>query len=71
MVLAVSPDENRSRFIAMNTVVGNLAGAIGPLLGICLINLPALGVQGALIGSSVIMLAGAAFSYRLVRRGSF
>ncbi|HEX3043382.1 MAG TPA: MFS transporter, partial [Bacillota bacterium] len=71
MVLAVSPDENRSRFIAMNTVVGNLAGAFGPLLGIGLINLPAVGIQGALISSSIIMLAGAAFSYQLVRRGSF
>lgn len=71
MVLAVSPDENRSRFIAMNTVVGNVAAALGPLLGIGLMNLPALGIGGALIGSSVIMLAGAAFSFRLVRRGNF
>ncbi|MCL6590026.1 MAG: MFS transporter [Firmicutes bacterium] len=71
MVLAVSPDENRSRFIAMNTVVGNLAGAIGPLFGIGLMNLPKVGIHGALIFSSIIMLSGAAISYRLARRGSF
>lgn len=71
MVLAFSPDENRARFVAMNTVVGNLAGAIGPFLGMFLIKIPWLGIQGALVGASIIMLFGAAFSYYVAKKGTF
>lgn len=71
MVLAFSPDEDRTRFVAMNTVVGNLAGAIGPFLGMFLIKIPFLGIQGALVGASIIMLCGAAFSYYVAKKGTF
>jgi MFS family permease len=71
MVLAFSPDEGRARFLAMNTVTGNLAGAIGPFLGMFLIKIPFLGIQGALVGASAIMLFGAAFSYYVAKKGTF
>jgi MFS family permease len=70
MVLAVSPFQNRSRFIGMNTVVGNLAGALGPLCGTFLIKIPALNVQGALLCAALIMSAGVFVSYRLVKKTS-
>jgi MFS family permease len=71
MVLAVSPQEERSRFVAMNTFVGNLAGAIGPLIGMLLIKTPGVGIQGALITASLIMLLGAVFSFNMAKRCSF
>jgi len=70
MVLAVSPDEGRPRFVAMNTVIGNLAGAVGPFLGMFLIRIPLLGIQGALVGASLIMLSGAAVSFLVVKKGN-
>jgi MFS family permease len=71
MVLAVSPTEGRSGFVAMNSFTGNTAAAVGPFLGMILSKIPALGIQGALIGSSIIMLMGAACSYRVAQKGSF
>lgn len=70
MVLQVSPFVNRSRFVGMNTVIGNLAGALGPLSGMFLVKIPALNIQGSLICSALIMLAGVVLSYILVRRTS-
>jgi predicted MFS family arabinose efflux permease len=70
MVLAVSPFQNRSRFIGMNTVVGNLAGALGPICGSFLISIPAINVQGALICAALIMLAGTFVSFLLVKKTS-
>jgi MFS family permease len=70
MVLAVSPFQNRSRFIGMNTVVGNLAGALGPLCGTFLINIPAVNVQGALLCAALIMSFGVFVSYRFVKKAS-
>ena len=71
MVLAVSPEEDRSRFVAVNTFTGNLAGTIGPLIGLLLISTPLLGIQGALITASLIMLCGAIISYRVAKQGKF
>lgn len=71
MVLAVSPSNERSRFVAMNTVVGNLAGTIGPLLGMFLIKIPEVGIRGGLAIAALIMLCGAIFSYNVARKGSF
>lgn len=71
MVLAVSPYENRSRFVAMNTVVGNSAGAIGPLAGLFLIKIPFLGIQGTLLVAAAIMMLGAVLSYQVVKKGTF
>jgi MFS family permease len=71
MVLAFSPDEGRARFVAMNTVTGNLAGAIGPFLGMFLMKIPWLGIQGSLVAASTIMLFGAAFSYYVAKKGTF
>jgi MFS family permease len=71
MVLAFSPDQGRARFVAMNTVTGNLAGAIGPFLGMFLMKIPWFGIQGALVAASVIMLFGAAFSYHVAKKAHF
>ncbi len=71
MVLGVSPAEGRPRFVAMNVFTGNTAAAIGPFLGMILSKNPSFGIQGALISSSVIMLMGAACSYRVARKGNF
>jgi predicted MFS family arabinose efflux permease len=68
MVLAVSPVENRSCFIGMNTVVGNLAGALGPLCGAFLMKIPVINVQGTLLCAAFIMSAGVLISYRLVKK---
>ena len=70
MVLRVSPFKNRSRFLGMNTVIGNLAGALGPLLGMVLIKIPAIDIQGSLICATVIMFAGVIISSVLVRKTS-
>ena len=71
MVLAVSPYENRSRFVAMNTVVGNSAGAIGPLAGLLFIKIPWLGIQGTLLIAAAIMLLGAVLSFQVAKKGTF
>ncbi len=71
MVLAHSPYENRSRFVAVNTAAGNLAGAIGPLLGMILIKFPAINIQGALITAAVFMISGALFAFRVAKDGDF
>jgi MFS family permease len=70
MVLAVSPFENRSRFVGMNTVVGNLAASLGPLTGMFLVKIPAFNVQGALIAAAIIMSFGVVISYILVKKTS-
>jgi MFS family permease len=69
MVLAVSPQEGRAHFVGMNTVVGNVAGMIGPLFGMGLI--PFLGIQGALMVAGLIMLIGSIFSYQVAKKGTF
>jgi MFS family permease len=70
MVLAVSPTKDRSRYVGMNTVIGNSAGALGPLLGIVLVKLPSVDIQGALWVATLIMLAGVFASYYLVKKTS-
>lgn len=70
MVLQVSPFKNRSRFVGMNIVIGNLAGALGPLVGMFLIKVPALNIQGTLACAALIMLAGVVLSFILVRKTS-
>ncbi|TCL69427.1 putative MFS family arabinose efflux permease [Hydrogenispora ethanolica] len=71
MVLAHSPYENRSRFVAVNTAIGNLAGTIGPLLGMFLIKAPAINIQGALIIAAVFMLSGSLYAFRVAKDGNF
>lgn len=71
MVLAVSPFKDRSRFVAMNTVTGNLAGALGPIIGMFLTKVPLLGIQGSLVIAALFMLIGAIFSFQVAKKGSF
>ena len=71
MVLAVSPFEERSRFVAMNTVTGNLAGALGPVIGMFLTKAPFLGIRESLIIAAFFMLIGAIFSFQVAKRGNF
>lgn len=70
MVLAISPFKDRSRFVGMNTVVGNMAGCIGPILGIFFTRFQPVGIRGTLIVSSIIMLAGSGFSYLAVKKSA-
>ncbi len=70
MVLAVSPFKDRSRFVAMNTVTGNLAGALGPIIGMFFTKLPLLGIQGSLVIAALFMLAGAIFSFEVAKKGT-
>jgi len=71
MVLAVAPRTNPSRFVAMNTVIGNLAGGLGPILGLFLVKIPWLNIEGSLMAAATIMFAGALFSAVLTKRGTF
>ena len=71
MVLAVSPFKDRSRFVAMNTVTGNLAGALGPIIGMFLTKTPFLGIRGSLIIAALFMLTGAIFSFQVAKKGTF
>lgn len=71
MVLAFSPYEERSRFVAVNTAIGNLAGTIGPLLGMFLMNSPMVSIQGALIAAGLFMLGGAIYAFRIAKNVSF
>jgi MFS family permease len=68
MVLAVSPTKDRSRYVGMNTVIGNMAGALGPIIGIFLVKIPTVNIQGALGVATVIMLAGVFASYSVVKK---
>ncbi|NLW48493.1 MAG: MFS transporter [Firmicutes bacterium] len=70
MVLAVSPFKDRSRFVAMNTVTGNLAGALGPIIGMFLIKIPAVEIQGSLLIASLFMFIGAIFSFLVAKKGN-
>lgn len=70
MVLAVSPFKDRSRFVAMNTVTGNLAGALGPIIGMLLLKLPSLEIRGSLLIASCFMLIGAIFSFMVAKKSS-
>ncbi|HEY8464891.1 MAG TPA: MFS transporter [Bacillota bacterium] len=70
MVLRMSPFKNRSRFVGMNTVIGNLAGALGPLISMLLVKFPNINIQGALICATAIMGAGVTIAYDLVRKTS-
>ncbi len=71
MVLALAPRSNPSRFVAMNTVIGNLAGGLGPILGLFLVKIPWLGIQGSLIAAAAIMSLGTLLSLVLTKRGTF
>lgn len=71
MVLAFSPFKDRSRFVAMNTATGNLAGALGPIIGMFLTKAPFLGVRGSLIIAAVFMLTGAFFSFKVAKKATF
>ncbi|MGE5604874.1 MAG: MFS transporter [Bacteroidota bacterium] len=71
MVLAVSPFKDRSRFVAMNTITGNLAGALGPIIGMFLIKATFLGIRGSLIIAALFMFVGAFFSFKVAKRGTF
>ncbi len=71
MTLAVSPYEDRSRFLAVNTAVGNLAGTLGPLLGMLLTKLPEVGIEGSLLISAGLMLSGALFAFNVAKTGAF
>lgn len=71
MVLAVSPFKDRSRFVAMNIVTGNLAGALGPIIGMFLTKIPSLGIQGSLAIAALFMFAGAIFSFQVAKKGTF
>jgi MFS family permease len=68
MVLAVSPSKDRSRYVGMNTVIGNMAGAFGPLISIFLVKIPSVDIQGALGAATLIMLAGVFASYYVVKK---
>jgi MFS family permease len=70
MVLAASPAKDRSRYVGMNTVIGNMAGALGPLIGIFLVKIPSVNIQGALGAATIIMLAGVFASYYVVKKTS-
>jgi MFS family permease len=70
MVLAVSPVQNRSCYIGMNTVVGNLAAALGPLCGAALIKIPSINIRGAFLCAALIMSLGVLVSYLLVKKTS-
>ncbi len=71
MVLAVSPFKDRSRFVAMNTVTGNLAGAFGPVIGLFLTKVPFLGIRGSLVITALFMFSGAIFSFQVAKKGTF
>lgn len=71
MVLAVSPFKDRSRFVAMNTVIGNLAGALGPVIGMFFTKTPFVGIRGSLVIAASLMLVGAIFSFQVAKRGNF
>lgn len=71
MVLAVAPQHNQSRFVAMNTIIGNLAGGLGPILGLFLVKIPWLNIQGSLMAAAAIMFAGTLFSLAVAKRGTF
>lgn len=71
MVLAVSPFKDRSRFVAMNTFTGNLAGALGPILGMFLIKVQFLGIRGSLVAAALFMLFGTIISYQVAKKGTF
>lgn len=70
MVLAVSPFKDRSRFVAMNTVTGNLAGALGPIIGMVLAKLSFLGIQGSLVIAALFMFGGAIFSIKVSKEST-
>lgn len=70
MVLAVSPFKDRSRFVAMNTVTGNLAGALGPIIGMILTKIPFWGIRGSLVIAALFMLGGAIFSIKVARKST-
>ncbi len=71
MVLAVSPFKDRSRFVAMNTVTGNMAGALGPIIGMFFTKIPFLGIRGSLVIAAFFMLGGAIFSFQVAKKGTF
>ncbi len=71
MVLAVSPFKDRSRFVAMNTVTGNLAGALGPIIGMLFTKVPFIGIRGSLVIAALFMLGGSIFSFQVAKKGTF
>jgi MFS family permease len=66
MMMALSPEDKRPRFIAATYVLSSATSFVGPLLGAALAGV--LGVRGALLVGGAVQMATALLFLRLPRR---